>query len=434
MFRGDQLAPRLTSASRLQQVLAGLQTTSSGVQGRFGAYALGSHFQPIFSLSHCRVIGHEALMRAKNSLGDPVSPLAVLNACSASSLRDCDNLSRIVHLANYSFETHTDQWLFLNVHPSTLLGRAEPEIDQMIDELAQHFGFDTRQIVLEILEGSVPHTEKLESLVKLARSKRFLIALDDFGAGHSNFDRVWSLQPDIVKLDRTLAVRAANNAAQQRVVAQMVSLLHECGSLVLMEGIETAQEALIAMDADVDFVQGYYFGRPSPLTVPMSHIPQELAGLRARMVEFRERTRDLTRRQVSPYINALECAAKVLSQGASPDVACASFLQLPHADICYVLSQDGHQIGPVIRAQAGKRTSLDAYAPLRDAAGANWSRRPYFQSAVDAPNLVHITRPYRTFQGMHLCSTASCAYWCQQGDQRGGMHILCGDILTDLYE
>jgi EAL domain-containing protein (putative c-di-GMP-specific phosphodiesterase class I) len=62
-----------------------------------------------------------------------------------------------------------------------------------------------------------------------------------------------------------MITQAGNNARIRRMMPVMVSLLHEAGSMVLMEGIETASEALIAMDADADFVQGFFFARPQPM-------------------------------------------------------------------------------------------------------------------------------------------------------------------------
>ena len=44
-----------------------------------------------------------------------------------------------------------------------------------------------------------------------------LIAIDDFGAGHSNFERIWDLEPDSVKLDRSLVSRAANSSKAKRI-------------------------------------------------------------------------------------------------------------------------------------------------------------------------------------------------------------------------
>ena len=46
------------------------------------------------------------------------------------------------------------------------------------------------------------------------------LALDDFGAGHSNFDRVWRIRPEIVKLDRSLVQRALKSQRVARMLAQ----------------------------------------------------------------------------------------------------------------------------------------------------------------------------------------------------------------------
>ena len=51
------------------------------------------------------------------------------------------------------------------------------------------------------------------------RATGCLLALDDFGAGHSNFDRVWNIQPDIVKLDMGLVRHVDQSRARQAIAA-----------------------------------------------------------------------------------------------------------------------------------------------------------------------------------------------------------------------
>ncbi|MDR8045831.1 EAL domain-containing protein, partial [Burkholderia cenocepacia] len=91
------------------------------------------------------------------------------------------------------------------------------------------------------------------------RTHGFLIALDDFGAGQSNIERIWQLNPDIVKLDRIMLSHAAHRTGLTAILLGLVTLLHEAGKLVLVEGIETEHEAQIALSCEADFVQGYYF-------------------------------------------------------------------------------------------------------------------------------------------------------------------------------
>src|SRR5215510_15562581 len=79
--------------------------------------------------------------------------------------------------------------------------------------------------------------------------------LDDFGAGYSNFDRIWRLRPDIVKIDREMTRRVTVEPLARRMFTGIISVLHEAGALVCVEGIETEAEALCAIDANADLIQ-----------------------------------------------------------------------------------------------------------------------------------------------------------------------------------
>ena len=57
--------------------------------------------------------------------------------------------------------------------------------------------------------------------------------------------------------------KASEQKRIRNLLPAIVDLLHQAGSLVLMEGIETMEQAMIAMDCDVDFVQGFFFAEPS---------------------------------------------------------------------------------------------------------------------------------------------------------------------------
>ena len=203
------------------------------------------------------MVGHEGLLRARDESGNNVPPLSVFASCvNESEASWCDTLARAVHIKNFAAEVTDDQWLFLNVRPEALLALAQADEGGYLEAVKQSLAIPASQIVLELLESAIPNDGAFLQAMAKVRALGFLIAVDDFGAGHSNFDRVWSIKPDIVKLDRSLLIDVAKDRSRQRVIAQMVSLLHECGSLVLMEGVETHEEALVALEADADFVQG----------------------------------------------------------------------------------------------------------------------------------------------------------------------------------
>jgi EAL domain-containing protein (putative c-di-GMP-specific phosphodiesterase class I) len=385
-----------------------------------------SAFQPIYSLSHGRVVGHEALLRAFNDAGAFVPPPEVFKTDSFHELLWRDRTARVLHMVNYFRQAPDDQWIFVNVNPDVFAHGMGGPADGFTRKLHEHYGFDARRVVIEVTEEATQDADRFTEAIARARRAGCLIAIDDFGAGHSNFDRVWRWRPEIVKLDRSLVARAASETQARRVVVQMVSLLHECGALVLMEGVETTAEAVVALEADVDLVQGYLFGRPQNDLVAPSRACKELeeawqqfdVGWRADKNHYRDQT--------APYLNGIRHASVLLEGGRSMAEACKGFLSLAHADVCYLLGPDGRQMGRHL--WTGSREGNHAFAPLDDSEGARWSRRPYFRRAIDMPGKVQITRPYRTLHGGGLCVTVSIAFHRMNEEGQREVFVVCGDV------
>ncbi|WP_175764224.1 EAL domain-containing protein, partial [Burkholderia ambifaria] len=153
------------------------------------------------------------------------------------------------------------EWLFLNVHPGVL---TDPFQAAALLANLKRLDISPRRVVLEVLEQRADDLDRLADAVHDFREHGFLIALDDFGAGHSNIERIWQLNPDIVKLDRIMLSHAQHRSGQLAILHGLVTLLHEAGKLVLIEGIETEHDAQVALACEADFVQGYFFGRPAP--------------------------------------------------------------------------------------------------------------------------------------------------------------------------
>jgi len=424
-----QDSPLLLAESALAQVPAMLARDSGRTRARWRHPSAGgedltlsSHFQPILSLAHSRTVGYEALMRAQTPLGDQVNPLDVFSRASdfVGTLQ-LEQLSRTVHFEN--FIQHGDQigWLFLNTHPRVFVDGMRH--GDSLEELFLQYGMPPSRVVLEVLEQNVTDEERLREAVSFYRALGCLIAIDDFGAGHSNFNRVWSLRPDIVKLDRSIVALAATDATLRRTMPALVSLLHEAGSMVLMEGIETEEEAMLAMDADADFVQGYYFARPS------EHLTLEgcFDGMFEHLwSEFRntvDSEAQSYREQIVPYMNALGYCASRVQTGVPFEAACQSFLALAHAQRCYMLDRDGRQTGPNLLGSNTGDPRSQRFAPVGDAQGANWSRRFYFRRALEHPGRVQVTRPYLSITGASACVTVSSTVLVD-----GETRVLCGDV------
>lgn len=226
---------------------------------------ISSHFQPIVSLAHRRAVGYEALLRATLN-NEPCSPvLAFDQAWQHGCITQFDRRCLLNHLAEFSglltAEPLANQWVFLNVHSQSIQAKNH-RADLLIAHLAT-LGLTPDNVAIEILEQGVKDCAQLKAFVAHYREAGFLIAMDDFGSGYSNFDRVWELKPHIVKLDKSMLHNARAHVGRQRWLARCIALLRETGALIVLEGVETAQDVLIALDVEADLVQGYYFARPS---------------------------------------------------------------------------------------------------------------------------------------------------------------------------
>ncbi len=403
-------------------VFAALAPETAGpagrIVGRFRGFRIDSGFQPVVSLAHRRIVGHEALLRATAESGAPAAPVDVFaQARNTSDVVQLDRLCRAVHLFNYRAEAPEQGWLFLNVSPEVVVNGAR--FGAFFDELLHLSGMPPHRVVIEIIESAISDERQLARSARFYHSLGCLVAVDDFGAGHSNFERIARLQPEIVKLDRQLVVEAVANPRARRLVSNIVALLHEAGSLVLLEGVETQDQATLAMEADCDFVQGYFFGRPMPGLV--TEPPQ--APLDSLCLDFRQQLQARIARQTAElgvYRARLAEAAGALEAGADFDRACRALSALPAVRRSYLLDHRGRQVGDNIETSA----AVDArYAPVAEAAGANWFRRPYFRQAITHPRLVQQTRPYLSVTDARLCVTLSFA-WGEGGDTR----VLCCDL------
>ena len=383
---------------------------------------LSSHFQPILSLAHSRTVGYEALMRARTPAGEQINPLDVFaRATDFASALQLDRLSRTVHFENFVQNTAQLGWLFLNTHPRVFV-EGMRHGDSLADWFLQ-YGLSPAQVVLEVLEHAVTDEVLLREAVAFYRDLGCMIAIDDFGAGHSNFNRVWSLRPEIVKLDRCIVALAATDQSLRRTMPVLVSLLHEAGSMVLIEGIETEDEAMMAMDADADFVQGNYFAQPSERLPAGESFDGMFEHLWTGFRQTVDREAAAYREQILPYMNALGHCASLVQSGLPVETACQSFLQLEHVQRCYLLDRDGRQAGPNLPGPNATEERARRFAPVADAQGANWSRRFYFRRALEHPGRVQVTRPYLSINSATPCVTVSSAVLVH-----GETHVLCGDV------
>jgi EAL domain-containing protein (putative c-di-GMP-specific phosphodiesterase class I) len=124
---------------------------------------------------------------------------------------------------------------------------------------------DLRGWVIEITEQGSEAVGTIiddEDLVVLKRSG-VKLAIDDFGVGHSNLERIANVDADILKLDRQFIANGRRSERCTTILRHVRQLTHSLGMKLIAEGIETAEQESMLTGVGITEHQGFFRGRPT---------------------------------------------------------------------------------------------------------------------------------------------------------------------------
>ena len=217
-------------------------------------------FQPIVNLQTGNIAGYEALSRiADINTTIMISELFVIaekEGCVWELEKLCGNKA-LMAAANKPEKLK----LFLNVDGNIFQDKSF--IQGFTNRKAAKAGVLLRDIVFEITERSdIENYQILQQIMKHYADQEYEIALDDVGAGYSGLNRVVNTSPDYLKADIEL-VRNIQKQKKKKIMMEL--LLHYCnatGTILIAEGIETAEELKCLHSLGVHYGQGYFLGKP----------------------------------------------------------------------------------------------------------------------------------------------------------------------------
>jgi len=237
-----------------------LVRASGGPSLLWEGHTVGSHFQPIYCVRRQSCFGFEALARAVDRSGNAVACHDFFGRHSGERRALLDWACRVMHLRNYATVDPGDRTLFLNIHPEAAI--RDVRRGREFAELIRYYGLVPKRVCVEILEAPCSDEDLLRAAVASYRDLGVSIAMDDFGVGASNLDRLRGLRPDVVKIDRSILAAAIGDEAAGKMLPGMVALVHQSYARVAIEGIESRSEALVAIDAKADYLQGFFLAAP----------------------------------------------------------------------------------------------------------------------------------------------------------------------------
>jgi diguanylate cyclase (GGDEF)-like protein/PAS domain S-box-containing protein len=153
--------------------------------------------------------------------------------------------------------------LSINLSGQTL---GDPQFLEYVVDVLDRTGVSPSQLCFEVTENSViTNIEHAQRFIGVLHGMGCQFALDDFGRGLSSFGNLKNLQLDYLKIDGTFIRNLAVDSVNQAMVAAMIKLARTLNFQVIAEQVEDAGALDAAKKMGVDFLQGYYLGRPQPL-------------------------------------------------------------------------------------------------------------------------------------------------------------------------
>ena len=224
-------------------------------------YKIVSFFQPIVENKTQKIIKYESLVRLINEEGETISPFFFLDVSKKGAYYT--KITNRVIESSFNVLEHIKHNVSINL---SVLDIENNSIRKKIIELISKEKYKGR-ITFELLED--------ENIKDFTTIKNFIsqvkeigdvkIAIDDFGSGYSNFERLLEYTPDILKIDGSLIKNIETDTFSRNLVETIVSFAKKQNIETVAEYVENENIYKILKEMGVDYSQGYYFGKPEKI-------------------------------------------------------------------------------------------------------------------------------------------------------------------------
>jgi EAL domain-containing protein (putative c-di-GMP-specific phosphodiesterase class I) len=223
------------------------------------------HYQPKVELVSGRVIAVEALVRWDDPSRGLVLPDGFVPTLESSRLVGAFNryvLDAAVRQARSWQLRGTPVPVAVNLTASCL---ADPDVVRFIQRLLSDWQLDPELLRIEITERAFGGLgEEAERTMDELAASGIVVALDDFGVGHSSMSRLVRLPVDVLKIDRAFVLPMIDDDRSAVVVRAAIDIAHSLGLKAVAEGVETEEVWRRLRMLGCDWAQGFLIARPAP--------------------------------------------------------------------------------------------------------------------------------------------------------------------------
>jgi EAL domain-containing protein (putative c-di-GMP-specific phosphodiesterase class I) len=234
------------------------------------------HYQPILALATGQVVGAEALARGQ-LIG--VEALARWPHFERGMMPPsefiplAEQTGRIISLDRWAISAAARQaalwcesgwagWVSVNLSARSL---HDPELPVYVARVLEAQKLDPARLVLEVTESAAMRDpDATARVLRALKDVGAIVAVDDFGVGHSSLAYLKYFPVDLLKLDQSFVQDIGIDAKDEQLLEVMITLAHRIGAQVVAEGVEEEGQLEWLRASGCDFVQGYLIGQPVP--------------------------------------------------------------------------------------------------------------------------------------------------------------------------
>ena len=141
----------------------------------------------------------------------------------------------------------------------------QKDVAETVARILKKTGVNPKNIVLEITESfAINDMDRVLDIIKGIKKLGPRIALDDFGTGYSSLNYIKQLPLDIIKVDKTFIDDIVEDEYAQAFIKLIVELSDTIDTDIIVEGVENEAQLNILKEQGVDYIQGFYYGKPVP--------------------------------------------------------------------------------------------------------------------------------------------------------------------------
>jgi len=167
-----------------------------------------------------------------------------------------------------------------------------PNLLDQIKGCVQEYDLPHDLIAFELTESAfVSDNMQLYNLAKLLQENHFNVMMDDFGSGYSSLNSLREIPVDVLKIDLKFLPPSQDDKKGNVILESVVGMANRLGLEVIVEGVETIEQAEFLLSIGCKNAQGFYFFKPMSMSEYehcLEEAPKEI-GLRKQLEEISKR-------------------------------------------------------------------------------------------------------------------------------------------------